>query len=153
VIINKDIYLQSLDDETTINQEVDIFLEHFGVKGMKWGIRNDKRGSRNVSKEPITAAQKRAKQKRNAKRVNRVIGSTVAVLYIAALLSPMNSSRDIPVNTLPKPNSDNKNSAHIKDSTHVISKNARETLMRQERERNREYQIKKMLKDMGEDVV
>ncbi len=29
------------------DQNVDIFLEHYGVKGMKWGIRNDLRSSKN----------------------------------------------------------------------------------------------------------
>jgi hypothetical protein len=30
------------DNETTIDQAVEDFLEHYGVQGMKWGIRKDK---------------------------------------------------------------------------------------------------------------
>lgn len=29
----------------TIEQEVEAFLEHFGTRGMKWGVRNDRTGS------------------------------------------------------------------------------------------------------------
>lgn len=149
MLLDKHVYLEHFDDETTTDQEVAYFLEHFGVKGMKWGIRNDKHGSR---KEPMTAAQKRAKERRNVKRVNRVIGTTVAALYIAGLLSSKKSG-NIPVSTFTKPNSDNNKSSHIRDATHVIKKDARETLMLQERHRNGAYQIKKMLKEMGEDIV
>ncbi len=42
MIIAEDIYLKHFDDKTTTDQEVAIFLEHFGIKGMKWGIRNDR---------------------------------------------------------------------------------------------------------------
>ncbi len=41
MIIDEDIYLEHFNNEATINLEVDAFLEHYGVKGMKWGIRND----------------------------------------------------------------------------------------------------------------
>jgi hypothetical protein len=40
VIIDEDIYLEHFDNETTINHDVDAFLEHYGIMGMKWGIRN-----------------------------------------------------------------------------------------------------------------
>ena len=48
----------------TINDEVDEFLEHFGKKGMKWGVRNQPKTSTSAkSKEPkrkLTTGQKRA---------------------------------------------------------------------------------------------
>jgi hypothetical protein len=45
MLIDEDRYLKNFDNETT-DQEVNEFLEHFGVMGMKWGIRNDRKHSR-----------------------------------------------------------------------------------------------------------
>ncbi len=42
MIIDEDFYLEHADNKKITVQEVDEFLEHWGVKGMKWGIRNQK---------------------------------------------------------------------------------------------------------------
>ncbi len=41
MIIDEDIYLEHFDSNGTMSQEVEVFLEHFGVKGMRWGVRNE----------------------------------------------------------------------------------------------------------------
>ncbi len=45
MVIDEDIYLEHFDDESSTDQELVVFLEHFGVKGMKWGIRNENKPS------------------------------------------------------------------------------------------------------------
>ena len=63
------------------DQDVEEFLEHFGVKGMRWGIRNE-------SKKVVLSPKDRAKKRdRNIKRVHKVATTVAAGLYIAALLS------------------------------------------------------------------
>jgi hypothetical protein len=49
MIVDEDIYLEHFDDGTMIDQEVNEFLEHYGVLGMKWGVRNDKQSKANSS--------------------------------------------------------------------------------------------------------
>ncbi len=46
MIVDEDIYLEHFDYNVTIDQEVEEFLEHFGVMGMKWGVRRDRRANR-----------------------------------------------------------------------------------------------------------
>ncbi len=43
MIINEDIYLKQSKEKK--NQEVDDLLKHFGMKGMRWGVRNQKRNA------------------------------------------------------------------------------------------------------------
>ncbi len=63
MIVDKDIYLKHFDNETMTDQEVAIFLEHFGIKGMKWGIRNDRKYSRrNRAKKNEDRAESYQKQ-------------------------------------------------------------------------------------------
>lgn len=53
-----------------MSQDVDVFLEHFGVKGMKWGVRNDRSGGAKapgVSRSVNRHAQKDAKEFARAK--------------------------------------------------------------------------------------
>ncbi len=50
-----------------IDQDVDDFLEHFGVKGMKWGIRNEQRPT-GVSRSMNRDASKDAKEFARAKQ-------------------------------------------------------------------------------------
>lgn len=61
----------------TIDQEVDIFLEHFGAKGMKWGSRKPKSARTETQKS-------HAKRNRNLKIGGAVLGSAAiaaSVLY------------------------------------------------------------------------
>ena len=60
----------------------DVYLEHYGVKGQKWGVRNNK------SKTPLTAAQRR---KRNTRIVKAVNYALVAV-WVASFFSSTSSS-------------------------------------------------------------
>ncbi len=46
MVIDENIYLEHLDDESSTDQEVVDFLEHFGVKGMRWGVLKDNRRNR-----------------------------------------------------------------------------------------------------------
>ncbi len=47
MIIDEDIYLEHANETT--DQEVDNFLKHFGMKGMRWGVRNQKRNASDTS--------------------------------------------------------------------------------------------------------
>ncbi len=40
MVIDEDIYVEHFDSKLTIDQDVEVFLEHYGILGMKWGIRN-----------------------------------------------------------------------------------------------------------------
>lgn len=54
-----------------IEQEVDIFLEHFGAKGMKWGVRK--------AKVKQTFSKSNPKAKRNKRIVAGVVATGVVV--------------------------------------------------------------------------
>ena len=53
----------------------DDYLAHYGVKGMKWGVRKDRKRS---SRQPRTEEQK-AKRKQVAKKVAIGVGSAAVV--------------------------------------------------------------------------
>ena len=63
-----------------IDEEEDIyaFLEHHGVRGMRWGVRRARSPSGKVSKKPLTSQEK-------AVRRNKVIG--VAMVTVGAALA------------------------------------------------------------------
>ena len=45
--------------------DVDVFLSHYGVKGMKWGVRNDDRGSSREQRRTLKAANLDARASKN----------------------------------------------------------------------------------------
>lgn len=85
---------------TDLDVEVDAFLEHFGVKGMHWGVRNksfvsvqkqrrlNKYGDKKSGK-PLTKAQKTARRERIGERAKLIsmtalIGGYIALNILAA---------------------------------------------------------------------
>ncbi len=49
--IDEDEFLEHVGDDKMTDQELYVFLEHYGVKGMQWGVRNEKRGESGSRKE------------------------------------------------------------------------------------------------------
>ncbi len=70
MIIDEDVYLEHFNT-TTIDQEVDAFLEHFGVKGMQWGVRKS-----NTSIKSFFDTQKKSLSNRQA-RINDTKAATL----------------------------------------------------------------------------
>lgn len=68
----------------------DDVLEHFGVKGMKWGVRKPKK--------KLTMAQKAARTERRVKIAGRAIQVAGAAIFIASFMNATGSTRtrDIP---------------------------------------------------------
>ena len=66
------------------DEDVDVFLEHFGIKGMHWGVRKD----RGTSSQPAQAKTPfdHTKRNRNLKIAGAVIGAaviTAGAIYVA----------------------------------------------------------------------
>ncbi len=82
MIIDEAVYLEHFND-TTIDQEVDAFLEHFGVKGMQWGVRNNAISSIkslfDSQKKSLSNRQERIKNDKAATLVARAAKSKVRV--------------------------------------------------------------------------
>ncbi|MBA2727659.1 MAG: hypothetical protein H0U49_05750 [Parachlamydiaceae bacterium] len=72
--------------------EEDIYLEHFGVKGMQWGVRNTS-GSKSKSKPKLTAAELRARKKRINSNVNKALAVVVVASYASTILNAYGSTR------------------------------------------------------------
>ncbi len=73
----------------------DIYLEHWGVKGMKWGIRNNQSSNKKVSKtgsksKKLTPMQIREKR---IKTLNKVVFGITATLYVASILSSLGNHK------------------------------------------------------------
>jgi hypothetical protein len=68
MFIDEDIYLEHSDNNVIIDQDVDDFLEHYGVKGMKWGVRNERRAIRKASGQELKKLVKRNTASENATR-------------------------------------------------------------------------------------
>lgn len=80
----------------------DIYLEHHGVKGMKWGVRKDNAvvGKR---KKPLTQKERRRRRERNIKYANRAVLAAFASLYVATIvLDEMNRGPRPQPHTPPK---------------------------------------------------
>ena len=100
--IDEDIYLERVNTKRKTDQEVDAFLEHFGVKGMRWGIRNSsgksgkERRAKNREFNKRYALKRTPTQKKNYRTRN--IGSAGA--GVAAFITAYKSGRSIPVSAV-----------------------------------------------------
>ncbi len=75
MIIDEDIYLGHYDNEEmiTTDEEVDAFLEHYGVKGMRWGVTRDNlRSNFNDRQERIRSTKAATLEARAAKTNIRI---------------------------------------------------------------------------------
>jgi hypothetical protein len=65
-----------------VSDEVDIFLAHHGVKGMRWGVRREKRRIAKANRKPISPERaERGRRNRNEFLANvgaGTVGGTVA---------------------------------------------------------------------------
>lgn len=68
------------------DQQVDDFIEHFGIKGMRWGIRNQHQLDR-VPRVARGTAARRQHRKEVAKRVAVVGGAVGVTAVVSALLA------------------------------------------------------------------
>lgn len=131
-----------LEEKGMSHSQIDTyFLQHHGVKGMKWGVRRN---------NALTTHQRRL---RNINRVHRGAKIAAGALFLTALMSSGGNKRSIPAGSLNKINKVVDKSGHITDKTHTISESARSVLMAQERQRNGAFQVSKLLKSIGGDVV
>jgi hypothetical protein len=115
----------------------DIYIEHYGTPGMKWGVRNK------GSAKPLTSAQKVAKKKKIKKTITNVAAIAIGAAFIASMFIPTSSVGRTPVSSLSASTS----------SAHRIGPSAAAILRAQERQRNGAFQTRQLLLRMGEDVV
>ena len=58
-------------------QDVDAFLEHYGVKGMRWGVRKNSTSSHKKSRREKRAEKKAAKQEFYNKKAQNIIAKSL----------------------------------------------------------------------------
>lgn len=74
------------------DQDVVAFLEHHGIKGMHWGIRNKRKQQLKLKKygdekvRPLTKSQRMNRRVRTAKRVELGVQVAGAAVFVAAML-------------------------------------------------------------------
>jgi hypothetical protein len=70
--------------------DVDAFLEHHGVKGQKWGVRNDRAGFKYQSPsekyKDETPAERKKRQQRNVNRARTATALIVTAAWVAAVI-------------------------------------------------------------------
>lgn len=74
---------------------IEAFLEHYGIKGMKWGVRKSSDSSKTEKTSRFTP-----EQKARAKQAAVGAGVLVAAVGAAFLANKMRESGDLPVSTL-----------------------------------------------------
>lgn len=76
----------------------DDVLEHFGVKGMRWGVQTKRSFSSGKSRQKRTAAQRKSRQERINKVVSGTILTAVAASYAVSIITTlgMTKTHDIP---------------------------------------------------------
>ncbi len=74
----------------------DIYLEHFGVKGMRWGVSNE-RSTDNSDKPPLTAKEKAKEKKERSEKRKKTVGKVAygvfVAVYLASFLSEFGDTR------------------------------------------------------------
>lgn len=131
----------------------EVYLEHYGVKGMKWGVRKDKlvsgvrqrRENKRAKLAAMTPAQRRKHEAKKARRIRNAAFLGIGAVYLSSISG--GHARSTPIRYVTE------EAEEIEETTHKISQNARDILRAQERQRNGAFQLKKILKDIGADVV
>lgn len=70
----------------------DVYLEHFGKKGMKWGVRN-KHQPPGRALTPAERKQRVQRQQKVARVVRKVALGVIAVAYVSSLLKASGGTR------------------------------------------------------------
>ncbi len=73
----------------------DVYLEHYGVKGQKWGVRKSKSSNTKTTKpkkKSLTAKEKRVRSEKRIRTAQKVLGTAATAVYAAAFISSMFSS-------------------------------------------------------------
>jgi len=68
------------------DQEVDEFIEHFGIKGMRWGVRNQQNLER-VNRVARGTELRKVRNRRIVKRVAIVGGTVAATALVSTILA------------------------------------------------------------------
>ena len=74
----------------------EVYLEHYGVKGMKWGVRRERRKAKLAAMTPKERAAAKRKRKR---RINNGISLALGAIWLGLFLSEKGSRpppRDFP---------------------------------------------------------
>lgn len=133
----------------------DSYISHYGVKGMKWGVRKtlrERKQKREAHLATLTPRQRNAeirnRKRKNAQRVRNAVGLAVTAAWVSTIMSSPSGGSSVRSISRAVEDVD-----EVAEESHTIAKNAREILRAQERQRNGAYQVRQMLKNMGEDVV
>jgi hypothetical protein len=77
-------------------------LAHFGVKGMKWGVRKDRLIADSSSKASSSSEAKKAARRRNVKKAAIGVGVLTAVAGGAYVAYRLNQNGNLPISSLKK---------------------------------------------------
>jgi anti-sigma-K factor RskA len=102
----------------------EFILEHFGTKGMKWGVRKAPKNARKADKEKVE------RRRKNVKRASIVLGSAAAATAIAVGAMYAKKHMTVPVRKIPSTTSD-QHKAFIEAFNNrqaTINKNANDSL-------------------------
>ncbi len=68
----------------------EVYLAHYGKKGMRWGVR--KSGSLKTKKKPLTAREKRVKNLKRKQAAGKAVSAVVTAAYVATFIGSVFSS-------------------------------------------------------------
>jgi hypothetical protein len=95
------------------------YIEHFGVKGMKWGVRKD-RGRSGTARSGQKTPRFSAEQKVKAKKVAIGLGVLTVAAGTAYLAYSMNRNGNVPIRSITPPASAKKFVDEVKTQTDLI---------------------------------